>query len=330
MNRVTILIPNYNNAPFIESCLKSIQNQSYQEFTILIVDDGSTDESVHLINKFSDKRIKLVLKEKNSGIVDTLNVGLNQIETEFILRMDADDIMQVDRVAKLIQFMDKNPSIGICGSGIQQFGIKNDTIIYEKSPLQNKANLIFSHTIGHATCIFRTHILKENNIKYSNGYQYLEDYKLFYDLSKYTSMTSIPDLLYLYRQESYNQESVYFNIKKGSFIKLYNEILTDLKIDSNQNRSTLHFEINKNTTLSYPYKSYNDHLSLLINQNNLLGVFPKQEFIKTITQKRNIVQYRFMSQNKISFFEAIPFLLKSPTKLIYFFKTRKLNARKKK
>ena len=70
------------------------------------------------------------------------------------------------------------------------------------------SNLIFGHSIGHASVIYRTNVLLDNNIQYSNGYNYIEDYKIFLDLDKVTTMTSIPDILYYYRREEYNNSLV--------------------------------------------------------------------------------------------------------------------------
>ena len=144
MRDVTLLIPNYNNALYIEACLESIQKQTYRDFKILIVDDGSTDNSVDLIEQFPDDRIELIKKTPNSGIIDTLNIGLDAITSKYMIRMDGDDLMRNDRIEKLVEFMDSHPEYGVCGSAIQEFGLSDKKLFYEVNPSINNANLIFS------------------------------------------------------------------------------------------------------------------------------------------------------------------------------------------
>jgi len=123
MNKVTILIPNYNNSSFLKECLDSIKEQTFSDFNILIVDDASTDDSTDIIECYDDSRITLIKKKENSGIIETLNIGLELIQSEYIIRMDGDDTMDKERVEKLVAFMDENEEIGVCGSSIKHFGI---------------------------------------------------------------------------------------------------------------------------------------------------------------------------------------------------------------
>ena len=327
MEKVTLLIPNYNNAAYLEDCLKSIQKQTYTDFKILIVDDGSTDNSVEIIEQFPDNRIQLIQKEKNSGIVDTLNVGLEAISSEYMMRMDGDDLMTENRIEKLVQFLDRNPDFGICGSGIQQFGLSDKKMIYETNPLKNRANLIFGHSIGHASCIFRMDTIKQHNIRYSNGYKYLEDYKIFYDLSQVTKMTSIPDLLYLYRQEDYNQESVYASTKKTGFLKIYCEILSLLHFQSPEQSAVLHYELNKNVPCSFSKKDYKNHLKQLISQNKTYTIFPKKELKQKLSDIYTVLFYRLVDQKKLSFIESLSFIALSPKKLYYFINSKRTHGK---
>src|SRR5882757_5790861 len=109
---ITVLMPNYNNEPFLKDAIDSVLNQTFTNFVFIIVDDGSTDRSVEIIKSYADKRIVFIEKENNSGIVDTLNIGLAQITSTYFIRMDGDDISTNDRFSILYQFMESNPDIG--------------------------------------------------------------------------------------------------------------------------------------------------------------------------------------------------------------------------
>lgn len=316
--KVTILIPNYNNEAYLVECLNSIKKQTYSDFEVLIIDDKSTDKSVGIINNYQGLNITLIQKEKNSGIIDTLNIGLEKIKTEYIIRMDADDIMHPQRVEKLINFMDNNDKIGVCGSGIQQFGISNKAIVYESDQKKNYTNLIYRHTIGHASIIIRTNILKSNNITYTNGYKYIEDYKLFYDLSFVTKMTSIPDLLYLYRREEYNNFKN-IEIKKIGYLKIYAQVLSSFRMNSKKN-TEIHYEIFHQRELTFNYHTYISHLNMLIEKNKQERVYDFNLLENIILEYKNKIYYRCIDQKKIKFKSIFFNTIKSRTKLFYTLK----------
>ena len=84
MHLISVLLPNYNNASYLKEAIDSILNQTFQDFELLIVDDGSSDNSIEIIRSYSDSRIKLIEKSSNSGIVDTLNIGLDNIHSKYM------------------------------------------------------------------------------------------------------------------------------------------------------------------------------------------------------------------------------------------------------
>ena len=317
MSKATILLPNYNNGLYLTQCLESIQTQTFTDFKILIIDDGSTDNSIDIIKNFNDNRIKLIQKDNNSGIIETLNIGLSNIDSEYIIRMDGDDLIHPERIERLINFMDNNKSFGACGSGIKHFGLSDDEIIYESNPKINKANLVFRHSIGHASSIYRNSVIKKNNIRYSNGFNYLEDYKFFYDLNKVTETTSLADLLYFYRREEYNNYKN-IDIKKIGFLKIYKEILTSLEFDDVEKSALIHYEISHYTSLNHSKKTYKNHLKNLICKNDVHHIFPHKEYKKVIQQAKNKLFYKLTEQSKLSFPEGLDYFIKSPKKLYYF------------
>jgi glycosyltransferase involved in cell wall biosynthesis len=321
MVRISILMPNYNNAPYLKECIDSIINQTYQNFNVVIVDDGSTDDSINIIEEYQDQRIKVIKKTKNSGIIDTLNIGLKAIDSQYIVRMDGDDIMHPKRLETLINYMDNHPDIGVCGSAIKHFGISEDVIKYPENPLINHANLIFKHSIGHASVIIRNNILQNHNISYSDGYKYMEDYKLFYDLSRVTKMTSIPDVLYFYRREEYNNFKHQDIIKIG-LKKMYQNVLAKLEIEPDDTTLNIHYELGRFHNFSFSMYDYKKHLNLLIQQNEQKKIFPHSELKAIIKKLITRLNYRLIDNNKLSIKEAVPFIIKSPKNAYYFIKSK--------
>jgi len=92
MPKVSVVMPCYNEEKNIEKAIKSILKQSFQDYELIIVDDCSTDNSVEIIKRFDSNKIRIIKKDKNTGVSDSLNIGIKQSKSDIIARMDADDI----------------------------------------------------------------------------------------------------------------------------------------------------------------------------------------------------------------------------------------------
>lgn len=102
---VSILLPMYNAESYIRDCIKSILSQTYENLEILVMDDGSEDNSVPIVTDFNDKRLKVIKCKHN--YIETLNYGLKLCKGKYIARMDADDIMFGNRIEEQVSIMGK-------------------------------------------------------------------------------------------------------------------------------------------------------------------------------------------------------------------------------
>jgi glycosyltransferase involved in cell wall biosynthesis len=146
-SRITVLMPVYNGEKYLREAIDSIFNQTFTDFEFLIVDDGSTDNSVEIINSYQNSRINLVKNDKNEGLVYTLNRGLSLAKGEYIARMDCDDISLPERLKKQIDFLDSNSEIAVVGTWIKVINEKEEpqtTWQYPLKPLEIQWNLYFS------------------------------------------------------------------------------------------------------------------------------------------------------------------------------------------
>ena len=190
-------MPAYNAEKYINETIDSILNQSYKDFEFIIINDGSTDRTKEIILSYSDERIVYLENEKNSGIVVTLNKGLEKASGEYIARMDSDDISLVNRLEKQVEFMDKNLDVGVLGTGICVFGdsINDQERVFTTNSEQLKAELIFNSCIAHPTVMIRSSILKNNNLNYSEEFAGAEDYHLWWRIAKVSKIATLPDIL---------------------------------------------------------------------------------------------------------------------------------------
>ncbi|MBD2104419.1 glycosyltransferase [Leptolyngbya sp. FACHB-261] len=122
MPRVSVIIPSYNHEKYIAETIESVLNQSYQDFEIVIVDDGSSDKTVDIISQFSDERIRLFQLEKNRGASVAANKCVREAKGEFVAMLSSDDIFMHDKLEKQVAFLEKNTEIAAVFSYAQIVG----------------------------------------------------------------------------------------------------------------------------------------------------------------------------------------------------------------
>lgn len=199
--KISVIMPNYNGEKYLVEAIESILNQTYRDFEFIIIDDGSTDNSVKIIKKYAqkDKRIKLLTNKKNLGLIKSLNKGLKIAKGKYIARMDSDDISLPKRLDIQFNFLEGNKNIFLLGTSFE-------FIDSEGGKLFNKINNYNSDIIlkkmkeksmvHHPTVMFRN----EKSVYYREKAIYCEDRDLWLRLlRKGKKMRVIPDILLKYR-----------------------------------------------------------------------------------------------------------------------------------
>ncbi|MGB1216791.1 MAG: glycosyltransferase family 2 protein, partial [Saprospiraceae bacterium] len=139
---VSVIMPVYNGGTYLHTAIQSILHQKFSDFEFIIINDGSSDNSLEIIESFEDKRIKCISFEQNQGIVAALNKGVESSKGKYIARMDADDISHPERLGKQVDFLEKRTEIGIVGTGAFIFSInKNNKIKGHSYPLALLENI---------------------------------------------------------------------------------------------------------------------------------------------------------------------------------------------
>lgn len=198
---VSVVMAVYNGAPFLKEAIDSILSQTYKRFEFIIIDDGSTDGSLDIINGYSDERIKILVNSRNEGLIFSLNKGIEYALGTYIVRMDADDISLPQRIEEQVSFMEKHSEIGVCGTYIEVFGKSVNGYIhrFKRNPLANNATLLFTTCFAHPSVIIRKSVIDQYHLFYEDVYRNAEDYGFWVELSKYTQFANINKVLLKYR-----------------------------------------------------------------------------------------------------------------------------------
>lgn len=198
--RVTVLMPVYNGERYLREAIDSILQQTFTDFEFAIIDDGSTDESVAVIQEYNDHRIRFIQNGKNLGHGASLNKGLDLGKGEYIARMDQDDVSLPDRLALQVAYMDANRKIGICGTWVELVGNTTGLVWrYPSDPDAVKCSHIFGPALAHSAVMIRRAFLDESKILYDPSIKHAEDFDLWVRASEYTSISNIGKVLLRYR-----------------------------------------------------------------------------------------------------------------------------------
>ena len=198
---VTFLMPVYNVEKYIAESIESLLAQTYSDFEILIINDGSTDKTQSVIDSYleKDSRIKCITRE-NRGLISSLNEGFEKIDSKYIARMDGDDLCHPQRLEFQMKFMEENPDVGLCGTNMRLFDKVSKDVNYPFTDGEIKANIIFTPPFCHGAILFRKDVIDRYNLRYDADFVDCEDYKLWLDLSDKVKFANLPLILYFYRR----------------------------------------------------------------------------------------------------------------------------------
>ena len=200
MPKVSVIMPTYNAQEYLRESLESVLNQTFEDFELLIIDDGSTDKTIEIINSYQDKRIKIIQGDKK-GISSALNKGIENASGKYIARMDADDICAPNRFENQVKYLDNTPEIGMSVTWVDIISDYKFSFWGKdaKNPKDFNTALLFQNPIVHPSVMFRTQLFKDKGLKYNENYKCAEDYELWSRLIKNVDIAAIDQPLIRYR-----------------------------------------------------------------------------------------------------------------------------------
>lgn len=232
MPQISVLLPAYNAEKYLAESVQSILTQTYTDFELLLLDDGSTDRTPTIAADLAktDPRIRVITNPRNLGLSRTLNLGIAQSKADLIARMDADDISLPTRFAKQVEYLQTHHHIGVVG-GNREFitADGNSTLQPTKcKPNPQLADLLRENKLAHPTVMFRKSLVQQVG-GYDTLFHHSQDYELWCRLAKITNLANLPDCLVKYRlhAESMGEK----NLSTNWILLLYIRLLHRGKID---------------------------------------------------------------------------------------------------
>lgn len=243
---VSFVMPVYNTASYLEEAVDSILCQSYENFELIAVNDGSTDGSGEILDRYekADNRVR-VLRQENKGMVAALNAGLAVARGKYIARVDSDDVSLPERLAKQVAFMESHPEIGVCGTRCGFFGDKGEFVgtVPPTDPELIKCRLLFLPTMSHTAVMMRNDLVQDHHLYYNPEVGQAEDYDLWTRFSRHTLLSNIPDVLMNIRMHSASTTRSFVGRQDKCLSLVHKQVLQSLGIEPSEEELDLHLAL---------------------------------------------------------------------------------------
>lgn len=243
---VTVLLPVYNGERYLRETIQSILTQTYRNYELLIVDDGSTDSSLDIIRSFSDDRIKILKNQNRLKLSGALNRGMKKAKGKYIARMDADDIALPGRLEKQVAYLEQHPEVGICGTAIEIFGsVKTRTDIYPATAPAIQAYAFFDCPFCHPTVMMRRELFVRYDLWYDGSYYPTEDYELWARATELFPTVNLNEVLLRYRVHVQSMTGSDWDAMDKQAARIIRRLLDKLDIPFTEKELELHRNIGR-------------------------------------------------------------------------------------
>jgi len=195
---VSIILPTHNGARWIGSAIKSVLSQTYENFELIIIDDGSTDGTEAAVNSVSDSRVRYVKNETNVGIQRSLNRGLLEAHGAFIARIDDDDVwIDSHKLEKQARYFENHPECVLVGTSVVVADEEGKELFRFQPPMTDEAirgRMLTRNCFTHSSVMFRRSAVRTlEGYSEDESVKHLEDYDLWLRLGTIGTLANLPD-----------------------------------------------------------------------------------------------------------------------------------------
>lgn len=200
---ISVVLPVFNCPHYVGEAIESVLAQAYADFELIVIDDGSTDETPHILKRHRDSRIRFFVQQ-NRGLPATLNRGIELARGRYIARQDQDDISRPERFSKQVAFLDAHPDCALIGTWAQIWRERAPTDRVHQHPGDNatlKFELLLNNPFVHSSVMIRKAALDRVGVYCTDrNRQPPEDYELWSRIARVYEVANIPEVLHIYRE----------------------------------------------------------------------------------------------------------------------------------
>lgn len=272
--KVSVLMPVYNDGRYVRDAVDSILTQTFSDFELIIVNDGSTDETAQLLASYSDPRIRIIVHEANRGRPHARNSALDAARGKYIVWMDADDISLPDRLAKQYAFMEARPHIAVSGGALMVFSRESGVRLAPFDDASIRAGLFWGATIFNPSSCLRREVVVKTGVRFDGALTRAQDYDLWCSLLLDHGLraANMPDVLLLHRlHKSDPYKAMHDAVLRKNLLRLGMP-------DKDQSMVVYSYlSHGDDSELRFPVETVVDWMWEVLRHNAVKNIFPQQK-----------------------------------------------------
>lgn len=244
--KVSVLMPVYNAEAHLAEAIDSILGQTFQDFELLVAEDGSTDRSLALLQSYQDPRLRIIRDGQNRKLIYRLNQLLDQAQAPFLARMDADDVALPERLEKQVSYLEQHPETALCGTLVDFIG---EWQPHHKQWLQQlktfapSFGLLFANIIVHPTVMLRKNLVEELALRFDRQHLHCEDYGFWLAMLPNARLANLQEVLLHYRVHGGNISQVYRQTQISNVEQLLRAELSKLGLEPSVEQMQRHRQL---------------------------------------------------------------------------------------
>lgn len=286
---VSVLMPVHNAGHYLRDSVECVLRQSVRDFELIIVDDGSTDNGIGIVQSYDDRRIRVVRHEHNRGLAAARNTCLEAARGAYAAWLDADDLCHPSRLHEQLKFLTRHSGVGLCGTWVKTLG--GDSVHTWRYPSDSdtlKSRMIFDDPFATSSVMIRRSVLKGNHAMFDHSFPPAEDYDLWERISRVTSLANIPKYLTYYRLHQKQTSNALLDRQAAGVWRIQERQITRLGLNASEEEKGVHLKLGVrwNFTGDAAWIDRARHwLEKLSEANQEKRVFPEPAFAAVVADR---------------------------------------------
>jgi len=287
---VTVFMPVYNRERYLRTAIDSVLSQSYEDFELLVLDDGSTDGTPEILANLTDPRVRIVRNDSNQGIPAARNRGLDLARGEFLAFLDSDDVAHRHRLARQLRFLGRNPDHAVVGSWARKIDAVGRRKRVLRRPLtwnRIRSRLLFMGTLRTPSVLGRTAVLR--------GYRFRSEFPVCSDTEFWSRVVldhrcaNLPEPLICYRKHDGNVTGRDVAFTRERKLAVIEQQLGRLGVEFSRDDLERHWSLRKGKPRDSVTPEYVDWarewLLTILAANGRAGLYPEPDFTQAVGER---------------------------------------------
>lgn len=210
--QVSVIVCAYRSGPRILPTLRSILDQSFADFELIVIDDASGDDTVEIIDSLTDDRIRLVRNATNLGVAGSRNRGIDEARATLIAHCDHDDVWEPGKLDAQVRYLQQHPACGLLGTGLRKLingRPLTEVTLMPEDPAKHELHwsLLFAPPFAHSSVVYRKDLFANGAIRYRSDLDFADDWDVFLRIARSTEVAMLPQPFVSYHLHGENWSS---------------------------------------------------------------------------------------------------------------------------